>query len=142
MAEALRNLGRLVAQQPGQIAYSIIDSKATGRFMPPVFPGIKANTLSELSRAIGQDEARFVRTILDYNTSCRVGKFNHAVLDDCHTEGISPPKTHWAQPIDRAPFYAYALRPGITFTYLGLRTDETAAVHFDGKPRIASEFRF
>jgi tricarballylate dehydrogenase len=31
--------GRLVAQQPGQIAYSIIDSKAIGRFMPPVFPG-------------------------------------------------------------------------------------------------------
>ena len=31
--------GRLVAQQPGQIAYSIIDAKAIGRFMPPVFPG-------------------------------------------------------------------------------------------------------
>ncbi len=31
--------GRLVAQQPGQIGYSIIDSKAIGRFMPPVFPG-------------------------------------------------------------------------------------------------------
>ena len=31
--------GRLVALQPGQIAYSIIDSKAIGRFMPPVFAG-------------------------------------------------------------------------------------------------------
>ena len=29
--------GRLVAQQPGQTAYSIIDAKAIGRFMPPVF---------------------------------------------------------------------------------------------------------
>lgn len=30
--------GRLVAFQPGQVAYSIIDSKAIGRFMPPYSP--------------------------------------------------------------------------------------------------------
>ncbi len=30
--------GRLVAQQPDQIAYSIIDSKSFGKFMPSVFP--------------------------------------------------------------------------------------------------------
>jgi tricarballylate dehydrogenase len=35
--------GRLVAHQPGQIGYSIIDSKAIGHFMP-VFPGAQANT--------------------------------------------------------------------------------------------------
>ena len=43
-------------------------------------------------------------------------------------------KTHWALPINQAPFYAYPLRPGITFTYLSLKTDETAAVFFQGKP--------
>jgi tricarballylate dehydrogenase len=37
--------GRLVAQQPGQIGYSIIDAKAIGRFMPPVFPGTRADSL-------------------------------------------------------------------------------------------------
>ena len=126
--------GRLVAFQAGQIAYSIIDSKAIGRFMPPVFPGIKANSLTELARATGLDEDTFVKTIQSYNAACRVGTFNHAILDDCHTEGLTPPKTHWAQPIDKAPFYAYALRPGITFTYLGLKVDERAAVHFGGKP--------
>ncbi len=41
--------GRLVAQQPGQTAWSIIDQKAIGRFMPPVFDGTKANTLEELA---------------------------------------------------------------------------------------------
>jgi tricarballylate dehydrogenase len=56
------------------------------------------------------------------------------VLDDCRTEGLTPPKTHWALPIDTAPFYAYALRPGITFTYLGLKTNQMAAVHFGGVP--------
>ncbi|TAL93210.1 MAG: FAD-dependent tricarballylate dehydrogenase TcuA, partial [Paraburkholderia sp.] len=126
--------GRLVAFQPGQIAYSIIDSKAIGRFMPPVFPGIRANSLDELARATGLDEATFVDTIHTYNAACRVGTFNHAILDDCHTEGLAPPKTHWAQPIGKPPFYAYALRPGITFTYLGLKVNERSAVHFGGRP--------
>src|SRR3954465_13026927 len=42
--------GRLVAGQPGQIAYSIIDAKSMGRFMPPVYPPMKANTIRELAR--------------------------------------------------------------------------------------------
>ncbi|MBY4898552.1 FAD-dependent tricarballylate dehydrogenase TcuA [Cupriavidus sp. AU9028] len=126
--------GRLVAQQPGQIGYSIIDAKAVGRFMPPVFPGVTAQTLPELARKLGLDEARFMQTIGDYNAACRTGTFDHTVLDDCHTEGLTPPKTHWARPLDTAPFYGYALRPGITFTYLGLKVNDKAAVHFGGKP--------
>ncbi|MGB6103793.1 MAG: FAD-dependent tricarballylate dehydrogenase TcuA [Pusillimonas sp.] len=128
--------GRLVARQPGQIAYSIIDAKAVGRFMPPVFPGERADTLPELARNIGLDEHAFMRTINDYNAACRVGEFNHEVLDDCHTEELSPAKTHWALPLDTAPYYAYALRPGITFTYLGVKVDEYAAVHFNDQPSV------
>ena len=126
--------GRLVAHQPGQIAYSIIDSKAVGRFMPPVFPGEKAATLPELARKLGLNEEVFMKTVHDYNAACRVGTFDHNVLDDCHTEGIVPAKTHWALPLDTGPYYAYALRPGITFTYLGVKVNEEAAVHFGGKP--------
>jgi tricarballylate dehydrogenase len=126
--------GRLVAQQPGQIAYSIIDAKAVGRFMPPVFPGTKANSLPELARKLGLPEETFMRTINEYNAACRVGTFDHTALDDCHTEGLSPPKTHWARQIDTAPFYGYPVKPGITFTYLGLKVNEEARVHFGGKP--------
>jgi tricarballylate dehydrogenase len=126
--------GRLVAQQPEQIAYSIIDAKAVGRFMPPVFRGTKANSLPELARALELDEAVFMETLTAYNEACRVGTFNHTTLDNCVTEGLTPPKTHWARPIDTAPFYGYALRPGVTFTYLGLKVDETAAVRFNDKP--------
>lgn len=126
--------GRLVAQQPQQIAYSIIDAKAIGRFMPPVFPGVKAQSLPELARQLGLDEATFMQTLDDYNAACRVGTFDHTALDDCHTEGVAPAKTHWARPIDTAPFYGYALRPGVTFTYLGLKTDDTAAVRFNDTP--------
>ncbi|HEX7387708.1 MAG TPA: FAD-dependent tricarballylate dehydrogenase TcuA [Castellaniella sp.] len=126
--------GRLVARQPGQIAYSIIDRKAVGHFMPPVFKGDQANTFEELAQQVGLDPAVFASTVKEYNRACRVGSFNHQVLDDCHTEGLTPSKTHWARPLDTPPFYAYALRPGITFTYLGVRVDEQAAVHFGGAP--------
>lgn len=126
--------GRLVAQQPGQIAWSIIDAKAIGRFMPPVFPGVVAATLPELARRLQLDEAAFVRTLDSYNAACVPGRFDHTALDDCRTDGLTPPKTHWARPIDTPPFYAYAVRPGVTFTYLGLRTDDTAAVRFAERP--------
>jgi len=126
--------GRLVALQPGQIAHSIIDAKAIGRFMPPVFPGTTAATLPELARALGLPLEPFMRTLDAYNASCRPGTFDHATLDDCRTERLSPPKTHWARPIDTPPFTGYSLRPGITFTYLGLEVDERAAVHFGGRP--------
>ncbi|HXE49488.1 MAG TPA: FAD-dependent tricarballylate dehydrogenase TcuA [Ramlibacter sp.] len=126
--------GRLVAQQPGQIGYCIIDSKAIGRFMPPVFPGTQAQSLPDLARALGLDEPGFMKTLGDFNAACVPGSFDHTVLDDCHTEGLLPAKSHWARPIDTPPFFGYALRPGITFTYLGLRTNEHAAVHFGGAP--------
>ncbi len=126
--------GRLVALQPGQIAYSITDAKAVGRFMPPVFEGTKANTLEELAELIGLDQNVFMQTMHEYNHACRIGTFNHTVLDDCHTEGIAPVKSHWAMPITQAPFYAYPVKPGITFTYLGLKTDKTAAVYFSDQP--------
>ena len=126
--------GRLVAQQPGQVAYSIIDAKAAGRFMPPVFPGTRADTLPELAQKLGLDVPAFMQTLNDYNAACRVGTFDHTVLDDCHTEQLVPAKTHWARPVDKGPFYGYALKPGVTFTYLGLKTDETTAVRFGGVP--------
>ena len=126
--------GRLVAMQPGQTGYSIIDATSVGRFMPPVFPGVKADRLEDLATAIGIDPAALVNTIETFNAACRVGTFDHTALDDCHTEGLTPPKTHWARPIVKPPFYAYAVRPGITFTYLGLKTDETAAVRFQDAP--------
>jgi tricarballylate dehydrogenase len=126
--------GRLVAQQPGQIGYCIIDSKAVGRFMPPVFPAQRADTLPELARALGLPEDTFMETLKTYNAACRPGHFDHTVLDDCRTEGLVPPKTHWARTLDAPPYYGYALRPGVTFTYLSLKTNERSQVHFGGQP--------
>ena len=126
--------GRLVAQQPGQIGYSIIDAKAVGRFMPPVFPGTQADSLEALAGKLGLDAEKFKSTVRAFNAACQPGAFDHTTLDNCVTSGLTPAKTHWARPIDTPPYYGYAVRPGVTFTYLGLKTDENAAVHFDGKP--------
>ena len=126
--------GRLVAMQPGQIGYSIIDAKAIGRFMPPVFPGEKADSIEALAPKLGLDSAALRQTVDAYNAACRPGSFDHTALDDCRTDGLTPAKSHWALPLTTAPFCGFALRPGITFTYLSLRTDEQARVFFGGAP--------
>jgi len=127
--------GRLVAQQPDQIAYSIIDSKAVKLFMPSVFPAIGAPDIGGLAEKLGLDPPTLIDTVTRYNEAVRDGKFDNTKLDGCRTEGLEPPKTHWARRIDSSPFYGYPLRPGITFTYLGVRVNERAQVLMtDGRP--------
>ncbi|HYC35502.1 MAG TPA: FAD-dependent tricarballylate dehydrogenase TcuA [Usitatibacter sp.] len=127
--------GRLVAGQPDQIGYAIIDAKSMGKFMPPVFPPVRAGTLGELARALGLDAASLEATVAGFNAAIVRGTFDHTRLDDCATRGIEPPKRHWARAIDTPPFFAYPLRPGITFTYLGVAVDEKARMLMqDGRP--------
>lgn len=121
--------GRLVAHQAGQIAYSVIDSKVVGRFMPSVFPPIHANHIGDLARAVGLPVEKLESTVQDFNRHVLPGSFDHNLLDDCRTaEGLTPAKSHWAQKIDTPPFSIYPLRPGITFTYLGVKVNERAQI--------------
>jgi tricarballylate dehydrogenase len=120
--------GRLVAQQPEQIAYSIVDAKSRGLFMPSVFPPIEAPSIRELATLLSLSPDALDRTVRAFNQAVRPGRFDHAVLDNCGTEGLTPQKSHWARPLDTPPFWAYPLRPGVTFTYLGLKVDERARV--------------
>ena len=116
--------GRLIAQQPEQIGYSIVDSKSIHMFMPSIFPAVQASTIGELAGKLQLDAAALEKTVADFNAAVRPGTFDHTVLDDCRTEGLAIPKSHWARKIDAPPYYAYPLRPGITFTYLGVRVNE------------------
>ncbi|HEV2200747.1 MAG TPA: FAD-dependent tricarballylate dehydrogenase TcuA [Bryobacteraceae bacterium] len=121
--------GRLVAQQPGQIAYSIIDSKVIGRFMPSVFPPIRAASIFELAKALDLPAEKLRATVEAFNRAVQPGSFDHNLLDDCRTSrDLVPPKSHWAQTIDQPPFFGYPLRPGITFTYLSVRVNERAEI--------------
>lgn len=120
--------GRLVAKQPDQIAYIIFDSPSLDKFMPSLYPPISAPTIKELALSLDLDPALLDQTVGTFNEAVRPGTFDSAILDDCQTEGLSPPKSHWAQKIETAPFYAYPVRPGITFTYLGTQIDKEARV--------------
>ncbi len=127
--------GRLVAGQPDQIGYSIVDAKAMGKFMPPVYPPIRANSLRELATKLEISPDALQKTVAEFNAAVREGTFDHTILDDCHTEGIQPEKTHWARKIDTPPFFGYPLRPGITFTYLGVTVDDKSRMIMqDGTP--------
>jgi tricarballylate dehydrogenase len=120
--------GKLIAEQAGQIAYSIVDSKALPHFMPSVFPPVEGGSIDELAAALNLDPAALVAAVDQFNDRVRAGSFDPAKLDDCRTAGLQPPKSHWAVRIDTPPYYGYPLRPGITFTYLGLTVDEGARV--------------
>jgi tricarballylate dehydrogenase len=124
--------GKLIAEQPDQIAYSIIDSKALPHFMPSVFPPVVAGSIAELAAALGIDGAALCATVDAFNKAVRARNFDPGILDDCRTEGIVPPKSHWARTIDTPPYYGYPLRPGITFTYLGVTVDNRAHVVMRG----------
>ncbi len=75
-------------------------------------------------------EPRALAAVVDeFNrVGARRATFDPGTLDECHTEGLDPPKSHWALPIDTPPFYGFPLRPGITFTYRGVTVNERAQV--------------
>ncbi|MGY4308972.1 tricarballylate dehydrogenase [Bradyrhizobium sp. USDA 4369] len=124
--------GRLVAAQPDQIAYIIFDSKSANLFMPSLYPAVAAPSIGELAGKLGLDPDRLSATVAQFNAAVRDGTFNPDILDDCHTEGLTPTKSHWARRIDTGPYYAYPVRPGITFTYLGVRVDHEARMMMKG----------
>jgi tricarballylate dehydrogenase len=127
--------GKLIARQRDQIAFSIVDARSAGSFMPSVFPPVAADSIAQLAGLLGLPAAKLEATIDRFNRAVRSGTLNLNALDDCRTEGLSPNKTHWAQRIDTPPYWAYPLRPGITFTYLGLKVNDRGRVLMsDGQP--------
>ena len=75
------------------------------------------------------------KTVGDFNAAVKPGTFDPTILDDCRTERLTPPKSHWARRIETPPYYAYPVRPGITFTYLGTRVNKQARMMMsNGKP--------
>jgi tricarballylate dehydrogenase len=123
--------GRLVAMQPEQTAFAIIDAKAERLFMPTAFRPVEAESIEALAAKLSIPAAVLVETVRAYNQAVRLGRFVSTELDECHTEGLDPPKSHWARKIDTAPFKAYPLSPGITFTYLGVKVDEHGRVQME-----------
>lgn len=127
--------GRLVAAQPEQVGYVIIDSKSLELFMPSVFPPIKADTIEELAEKMTLSPNALRATVDSFNAACGdTSGFHPTELDGVSTTGLTPAKTNWARPITQPPFYGYSLRTGVTFTYLGLKVDHSAQCSIGNRP--------
>jgi tricarballylate dehydrogenase len=121
--------GRLIAEQPEQRAYCIVDKKTINSFLPPIYKPLQADSLEALASQLSLDREQFLSTLRDYNTAAKANdRFDPAKLDGVKTQSLAIPKSNWALPLDQPPFYALPLRPGITFTYMGVTIDETARV--------------
>jgi tricarballylate dehydrogenase len=123
--------GGLILKQPKGKVFQIFDSKVMELLEPRYRTSepYKADTLEALVQQLDMDHAQAMKTLTEYNEACnRGGPFNPAVLDRLRTEGIDPPKTNWAQELDKPPFYSWAVTGGITFTFGGVKIDRNAQV--------------
>lgn len=121
--------GGLIALQPDQLAFSVFDSQVLGRFIPPLFPALEAAGIEGLAAQMKVDPAALAITVREFNSAVqRDLPYDFSRLDGRGTLGLQPPKSNWALPIDQPPFFAYPMRPGITFTYLAVGVDRDARV--------------
>jgi tricarballylate dehydrogenase len=124
--------GRKIAEQPDQIAYSLWDAKVNDLFLPPMYGVTPVSDLTSLAASLGLHPPTVAETVGSYNAAIQPGTFMPDRLDDCRTQGLAPAKSHWAQRLDTPPYYGVAMRPGITFTYMGVRVDVDARVRLEG----------
>jgi len=124
--------GGEIVKQPGAVAYQIYDQKvmeAVGRQKYDGAVQVSADTLKELAEKLEINVDGFLQTMEEYNAACVNDRpFSETTRDGLATKGITPPKTNWAQTIDKGPYVAYACTGGLTFTFGGLRVDERCQV--------------
>ncbi len=136
--------GREVMKQPKRTAVQIFDAKTIDmvrdEYRIRQVTKYQANTLEDLATSLEIDPQGLVRTVTEFNGACRPGHYNPSILDGMKTEGIRPPKSNWALPIDKPPFTGFVVTCGITFTFGGLRIDNRAAVLDTGDCAIPGLF--
>ena len=124
---------KYIIDHAGGVAFSVFDDKMVSRpefhrAWRPVGEPYQANTLAELAEKLGILPAALVQTVEEFNAAVQPGKLDLDNLDGKHTEGIIPPKSNWAMPLDTPPFTAVPVTGGITFTFGGLKTNENGQV--------------
>ena len=126
--------GHEVLKQPQQFAWQVFDGKVLhllrDEYRIRQVTRARADTLDELAGKLdGVDGKRFLETVRAFNAAVQTAvPFDPNVRDGRGTEGIAPPKSNWANPLNTAPFEAYQVTCGITFTFGGLRIDGDARV--------------
>jgi len=117
--------GRELLRQPERAGFQLFDQKVIhllrDEYHIAQVTKAESQTLRGLAEQLGIDAGGLERTVSEYNDAVQPGEFNPAVLDAKHTEGIEPPKSNWALPLDSPPYVGYAVTCGVTFTFGGLR---------------------
>jgi tricarballylate dehydrogenase len=117
--------GREILSQPRQLAFQIFDEKTRAMLRDEYrisrITRAESQTIDGLAEELGLDPIALRSTVNQYNAACRGGRYDPTVLDGVRTEGLLPPKSNWALPIDKSPFLGFAVTCGITFTFGGLR---------------------
>jgi tricarballylate dehydrogenase len=130
---------QIYAQQEG-IAYAILDARHTE--IPNYRLGIRTDkppivgdSLEDLAGKLDINAADLRRTVETYNAACQPGRYDPLALDGVRTNGLTPPKSNWALPLDRPPYHAYPVISSNVFTFGGLKVDRHSRVlNLDGYP--------
>ena len=126
--------GGVILNQPGQFAWQIFDQKVThllrDEYRIRQVTKVTASTLEELVAKLDDvNPGAALETIQQYNESIsKAVVFNPNIKDGRCTQGLTIPKSNWANTIDEPPFEAYAVTCGVTFTFGGLRINTDASV--------------
>ena len=123
-------MGGIILNQPGGVAFQIFDSQTLhlleGRYKTS--QPFTADTLEDLVAQLPVEQETALKTLAAYNEAAQSDGFDPTELDGLGTGSLQPPKSNWAMPLKTPPFVAYPATGGITFTFGGLRIDETARV--------------
>jgi len=133
--------GRVILQQPRQFAWQIFDGKVKQQLRDEYrirqVTKVTADTLEALvSKLDDTDQTTALDTLRKYNDAVQTQiAFNPNVKDGRCTKGLEVNKSNWANTLDTAPFEAYAVTCGITFSFGGLKIDTRGQViSSDGEP--------
>ncbi len=122
-----------IVEQAGGEAWCLFDQQAYqreefARAWRPVGPPLEAGSLRELADLMGVPRENLMETVAGFNAAVQPGEYDLDRLDGKRTEGISPPKSNWALPLEAPPYIAIPVTGGITFTFGGLKCDAQARV--------------
>ncbi|MEU9885662.1 FAD-dependent tricarballylate dehydrogenase TcuA [Sphaerisporangium sp. NPDC051011] len=122
--------GAEILRQPGGVAFQIFDAATrpllrTEEYDSRPITGAEAASLPELARALGVDPEGLVTTVSEFNAAIDTARPFDPAVKDGRASRTDPPKSNWAVALETPPYYGYAVSCGITFTFGGLRIDDS-----------------
>lgn len=123
--------GSAIRRQSRAWAFQLFDQKTLHLLEPRYSTGtpVEDGDLASLAAKLGVDAGALQSTVSAFNAACTDGAFDPFSKDGLRATPVDQPaKSNWAQRLDTGPFVAYPVTCGITFTYGGLRIDDTGRV--------------